>query len=82
FGGRATDASGIARVEVTLAQKATKKVHKPITIAARATFKGGAWSWQSSARTALPAGSYTLTVRALDGAGNTSAPAVLHFTVT
>jgi hypothetical protein len=82
FGGRATDAVGVARVDVALAQQRTKKVKKPITITGRATLKGGAWSWQSSARTALPAGSYTLTVRALDGAGNISAPGVLHFSVT
>jgi hypothetical protein len=82
FGGHASDAVGVARVDVTLAQRRTKAVKRPLVLAGRATLMGGAWSWRTPAKRALPAGSYTLTVRAADAAGNVSVPGVLHFTVT
>jgi hypothetical protein len=49
---------------------------------APAAVRGGAWSWHTPANLALPAGSWTLTVRAIDAAHNVSPPSVLHFTVT
>jgi hypothetical protein len=82
FGGRATDAVGVTRVDVTLAQRRTKKVRRPITLTGQATIKGETWRWRTPAKKALPAGSYALTARATDAAGNVSGPGVLHFTVT
>jgi hypothetical protein len=41
----------------------------------------GRWSWHTPATLAVPAGRWTLTVRAVDRAGNATTK-VLHFTVT
>jgi hypothetical protein len=105
FGGRASDAGGVARVELSLQRlpATTKPVKhaKPVTTCSfldparrvlaaracadppviRATVKGGAWSWSTSSRVAVPAGRWLLTVRATDRVGNL-ATSVLHFTVT
>jgi len=106
FGGRATDAGGVERVELTLRRlpptktKATRKTAVPgICVfldparrrvgtrpcvdppVIRATRHGDAWSWSTPAGLALPLGTWELTARATDRAGNL-ATSVLHFTVT
>jgi PKD repeat protein len=47
----------------------------------RATVTGGAWSWSTPSRLAVPAGRWELTVRATDPAGNLTT-SVLDFTVS
>jgi PKD repeat protein len=105
FGGRVTDAGGVARVELTLQQLPAKtkaiKNAKPATTCTfldparrlavaracadppviRAALKGDAWSWSTPSRLAVPTGSWQLTARATDRAGNL-ATSVLHFTIT
>ncbi|HWI70408.1 MAG TPA: PKD domain-containing protein [Baekduia sp.] len=73
--GTATDAGGVARVDVTLRRART-------SYASRAVLKGGAFSWHTPAQARLARGRWTLTARATDRAGNISAPVLLHFTVT
>ena len=82
FAGRATDPSGVAGVKLTLVRHRAKGAKAPVPVTAAATLRGAIWSWSSSARAPRPAGAYTLTVRAVDRAGNVSTPRVLHFTVT
>jgi PKD domain/Bacterial Ig-like domain len=82
FAGRVTDASGVASVKLALVRKRAKGAKAPVPISADATLHGKTWSWHSPAHAPLPAGSYTLTARAADRAGNVSTPSVLHFTVT
>ena len=73
--GRVTDASGVARVEVTL--RRGKR-----TYASRATVsKDGTLAWHSPITARLNRGRWTLTVVATDRAGNVGRR-VLHFTVT
>jgi hypothetical protein len=98
FGGRVSDAGGVARVEVELRQTTPKAKRGLCTFldakrarvtanacaippVMRAAVKGGAWSWATPSALAVPAGSWALTVRATDPAGNL-ATSVLHFTVT
>ncbi|WP_445150887.1 PKD domain-containing protein [Baekduia sp. Peel2402] len=73
--GRVTDDGGVARVDVTLARG-------KVTHTGRATLgKGATFTWHSPAKAKLARGTWTLTVRATDRAGNAS-QAVMHFTVT
>jgi hypothetical protein len=105
FGGRVSDAGGIARVELGLqrlpATTRPVKNARPVTTCSfldparrllaarpcadppviRAAVKGGAWSWSTPSRMAVPTGRWVLTVRATDRAGNL-ATGVLHFRVS
>jgi hypothetical protein len=98
FGGRAQDAGGVARVELSFRRLggpageptcsfldprtgriATGACARPPLV--RAALAGDSWTWRTSPKVAVPAGRWTLTVRATDRAGNVST-SVLHFTVT
>jgi hypothetical protein len=95
--GRVDDPGGVADVGVTLrrvgARGATActfldgAARRFVTLPCAAqpvigaTLDGGAWSWHTAAGLKMPRGSWELTVRATDRAGNPST-AVLHFTVT
>jgi PKD repeat protein len=73
--GRATDAGGVARVDVTLTRARQ-------SFTSKAVLTGTAFAWHPPAKAKLARGTWTLTVRATDRAGNISAPGVVHFTVT